>query len=204
IERRLGRGAWLTTAGGSVNSSSGARGTSHVSPDWPITASICRVAIALPSSARTVSRTPSAGHSIDMVALPVSISASSSPRLTSSPARLSRGSRVASVMDARTAGSVISTAMLYLSILQNAPHGIGDVRNLGNGSGLRHRRKRDRRCGRADSLHGRIEVVKGMVADQRCDLSGDACPRDLFGNYDGSMGFSDRTQDRSEEHTSEL
>src|SRR3990172_1544095 len=164
-----------------------------------------------PGSRNTPRSTPSAGASISMFTLSVSISATGSPRLTGSPTRFSHCASLPSVMSKPILGIVSSVAIDY-SVLRVAYSVTGyGTRNTFSRYRRLHRRDdvllprqgflldvpgvRQRHFFRADAPHRRVQPVEAFFADARGDLGLHTERAPFLGHDDGAIRLAHRLED---------
>src|SRR6056297_2079225 len=145
----------------------------------------------LPSATRILPMVPSSTASNSIVALSVSISASRSPELTSSPSLTNHLARVPSSMVGDRAGMSISVGIALVSLpVGHLAHGLEhfvgrgqrhflQVGGIGHGHVL---------AGAVD--HRRIEPVEGPFHQHRRDVVADGTDRPAFLDGDAAVGLS--------------
>src|SRR5207302_10171068 len=161
-------------------------GSSTFSPASPITAIVLPTSTS-PSWTEIFSNTPDASASTSWVTLSVSSSYSGSPFSTLSPSDLSHLTIVPDSMPWPRRGSLISVAIASNRPVDRLEHVVG-VRHAPL---LHHRRERQRRELRPDTLDRRVEPVECVVLDYRGHLGTEAHARNGFVRDDAAVRLLD-------------
>src|SRR5690606_9578717 len=126
-----------------------------------------------------------------IVTLSVSISAIGSPASTSSPWLLSQRRRVPSSMASPILGMITSGNLLLLHV-ESPPGGVRDCLLAREGQKLQVARVGCGGLGPAHPLHGGVQVVEGLLLDDRRDLARHPEPAPLLLDRHGPVRFLNR------------
>src|SRR5215211_4309333 len=123
-----------------------------------------------PASTITSTSRPEAGAGTSLSALSVEISSSGSSASTASPGRFLHSTTVPSAIDTPIWGIVTCTTppLVREELTARLLH----VLHLRQHGALERRAERDRHVRRGDPHHRAVEVLEGLLGDQRGDLGG--------------------------------
>src|SRR3954451_14224766 len=145
---------------------------------WPgfepmsIRASTSPTGTVTPTSTRISVTRPAAGEGISVSILSVEISTIVSSRSIQSPGRFFQSAIVPSATETPIWGIVTSTTVVLVG--EELTACLPDVVDLRQHRALERRRERDRHVRRSDALDRAVQVLPGLVGDQRRDLGHDA------------------------------
>src|SRR2546423_1845950 len=125
-----------------------------------------------PSSARISVTRPFACVVISVSILSVEISTIVSSRSTQSPGRFFQSAIVPSATETPICGIV--TSISVVSVGEELTRSLLHVVDLGQHRALQRRRERDRHVRRRDTADRAVQVLPGLLADDRGDLGQDA------------------------------
>src|ERR1700742_4455596 len=143
----------------------------------------------VPSSTRILPRTPSSTASTSMVALSVSISAMTSPALTSSPSFFSQRASVPSVMVGLSAGIRILVAIPRAPLSDDLLHRVHHPIGLRQRQFLQVRGVWQRHIDAMDPHRRRIQPVERLLDYLHGNLGADPGVRPAFLDCDQSIGL---------------
>src|SRR4051812_32296186 len=130
-----------------------------------------------------------------MLALSVSISTISWPRLTASPSDTSHLRIVPSSIESDNRGMTTSLA-IWLHVPEGGERRVHHVLLVREGGLLQGLRVGHRHVGAGPALHGRVEPVEGLLLDQRRQVGPYAAVRPALLHDHRAVGLLDRLEDR--------